>query len=103
MNIRNQGKLHTIIVLAIIAVILFGVVIVTDKLNNAYVKSDAAAVEKTIKEYAVQCYALEGSYPESLDYLTENYTLSLDKKKFVYHYNYIGANMIPEITVFPND
>ena len=105
MDIRSKlrDKLHTTIVLAIIAVILIGVIIVTDKLNQAYVKIDATEAENTVKEYAVQCYALEGSYPDSLDYLTENYTLTLDKDKFVYHYNYIGANMIPEITVFPKN
>ncbi|NLW71104.1 MAG: hypothetical protein GX061_08505 [Eubacteriaceae bacterium] len=57
-------------------------------------------IEDTIRKYAVQCYALEGFFPKDLSYLRDNYGLYLNDKKYVYHYNYIGENLLPEIYVF---
>lgn len=53
-----------------------------------------------IRRYVVQCYALEGRYPDSLDYLEENYALSLDREHYVYHYQNLGVNIMPQIAVF---
>lgn len=60
-------------------------------------------LEDTIRNYAVQCYALEGAYPETLRYLEDNYTLELNRDQFVYHYRFIGSNMMPEISVFEKE
>lgn len=60
-------------------------------------------LENTIRSYAVQCYALEGAYPETLQYLEEHYTLALDREHYVYHYKSIGSNMVPEIYVFEKE
>lgn len=60
-------------------------------------------LEQTIRKYAVQCYALEGFYPQELDYLEDNYTLELNRNKYVYHYRFIGSNMMPEIFVFERE
>ena len=54
----------------------------------------------TIRRYVVQCYALEGRYPDSLDYLEKNYSLTLDRERYVYHYQNLGANILPQIAVF---
>jgi len=58
--------------------------------------------QDAIVKAAVQCYALESQFPPSLQYLEENYGITLDKKKYIYHYRTIGSNMVPEIKVFPN-
>ena len=63
--------------------------------------SDVKMAEDTVRKYAVQCYALEGAYPEKIDYLVDNYMLTLNKDEYVYHYVFIGANLVPDITVFP--
>lgn len=69
-------------------------------MEKKFESADVKFAEDTVRKYAVQCYALEGTYPENLKYLTDNYTLTLNKEKYIYHYNYIGANIMPEISVF---
>lgn len=69
--------------------------------GNAYSNESLRQMEDTVRQYAVQCYALEGEYPESLDYLVDNYMLTLNEDEYVYHYKFIGSNMMPDITVFP--
>lgn len=58
------------------------------------------SLEAIIKEYAVQCYATEGSYPPSLEYLAENYGLIIDEEKYVYYFDAFAANYMPDIEVY---
>ncbi len=52
-----------------------------------------------IKYYAVQCYASEGFYPPSLDYLVENYNLVLKEDQFLYFYDAFSSNIMPDIMI----
>jgi len=60
-------------------------------------------VEDAIRRATVQCYAIEGAYPVSLDYLEQNYGLRIDEKKYFVHYSPWGSNMMPDITVMRRD
>lgn len=56
-----------------------------------------------IKRAAVECYALEGFYPPSIDYLTERYGLVIDSERYFVAYQYIASNLMPDITVISLD
>lgn len=47
----------------------------------------------------MQCYVLEGHYPDSLSYLEEQYGFSYDKEHFFVDYQLLGANIMPDVTV----
>ncbi len=57
-------------------------------------------LENAVRRSAVQCYAIEGEYPADLEYLISNYNLYYDIEKYVVHYQNIGGNLLPEISVF---
>jgi hypothetical protein len=57
-------------------------------------------LKDTVRREAVQCYALEGSYPKDLAYLKEHYGLRYDAERYVVHYKFLGGNLLPEISVF---
>ncbi|MEA4854074.1 MAG: hypothetical protein VB082_07345 [Christensenella sp.] len=57
-------------------------------------------VERSVRRAVASCYAIEGSYPEDLDYLAEHYGLILDREHYIYSYRPVGANLMPEIFVF---
>ena len=67
--------------------------------------SDVAAfervnsVEEAIRKAAVQCYAIEGSYP-TLEYLVESYGLIINESAYYYHYEIIASNIMPVIAVY---
>ena len=94
--------LKTAISVLCLVVLIWGIAIAGNGLKNKYSEESLKAYEDTVRKYAVQCYALEGSYPESLDYLARNYALELNED-YVYHYEFIADNMMPDITVFPKD
>lgn len=58
---------------------------------------------KTLQKGVIQCYTIEGSYPESLDYLKEHYGITYDMDKFYVGYQVSGSNIMPDITVIPKD
>ncbi len=57
------------------------------------------SIEKTILERAVQCYAIEGAYPESLDYLEQNYGLQINRSDYFVTYEVFATNILPEVQV----
>ena len=56
-------------------------------------------LESSIYRAVVSCYALEGSYPESMEYLIENYNVRIDEEKYVVHYMIFASNIMPDIDI----
>ena len=52
-----------------------------------------------IQRGCVTCYATEGSYPQSLDYLKEHYGLQIDEDRYAVFYTPTASNLMPQITV----
>ena len=55
--------------------------------------------EEAVRRAAVTCYALEGAYPESYDYLRTHYGVRVNEKRYAVHYNIFASNLMPDITV----
>jgi hypothetical protein len=58
-------------------------------------------LQNAVRRSAVQCYALEGRFPDDIKYLEENYSLIVDRSRYNVYYEYMGGNLIPQIWVFP--
>lgn len=56
--------------------------------------------QQAVRRAAVQCYALEGSYPPDLNYLEQHYGLIIDHNRYLVHYQSLGSNLMPQIAVF---
>jgi len=59
---------------------------------------EAVKVKEVIDKALVQCYALEGSYPQEIDYLT-NYGIIIDKDRYFYVYDLFATNIKPVVSV----
>ena len=63
-------------------------------------KSEGTRIlEDSVRRAVAKCYAVEGSYPESVAYLEEHYGIHIDKSKYVVHYSIVGSNLMPDIMV----
>ena len=88
-----------LVFIIVFAAVLFFVV---KGLNEASSASDAEGLriaENSIQRAVINCYASEGIYPPSFDYLKENYGISVDESKYIVHYNIFATNIMPDITV----
>ncbi|MDE6518244.1 MAG: hypothetical protein K2L18_10425, partial [Acetatifactor sp.] len=69
--------------------------------SDTTIAKQQESLETALARSIAQCYAVEGMYPPSLNYLQEHYGLSYDKNKFMIDYQSIGANLMPEVVVLP--
>lgn len=60
-------------------------------------------LRQSVKRTIVECYAIEGEYPEDIAYLEENYGLKYDHKKYYLHYDFTAANMMPNVEVYEKE
>lgn len=99
-QIRKRRKItsfHVGILLfaAILVLFLYGISYVGSSTGDRQEESLINAMERNI----VHCYALEGFYPPSLEYMEEHYGLTYDKDMFIVDYQPIGTNLYPDFMV----
>lgn len=63
-------------------------------------EQELALARDALKKAVIQCYAIEGVYPADVNYLKENYYLSIDEKKYDIFYDCFSSNIMPEYDVF---
>ena len=59
-------------------------------------------LEDSLRRAAVTCYATEGIYPPTLDYLDEHYGIQIDAERYTVYYEVFAENLMPDITVLKN-
>lgn len=62
-------------------------------------RAAADILEQSLYRAALTCYACEGAYPDTLDYLCQNYGVGIDQDLYAVHYEIFASNIMPEITV----
>ena len=99
----NSEKPHTIrrFVLPVIVLIMVLAVFVyaVNSMSESTLARQKDSLETAVHDSVVYCYAMEGSYPDDIEYLEENYGLSYDHDKFFVGYRLQGANIMPDITI----
>jgi len=92
--------MKVVVPLALFLIVVIAVVIGVQNVSGSSKSESLRTMEEAVRRSMVQCYAIEGRYPPSIDYLREHYGLSIDTEKYVYHYQMMGANLLPQIRVF---
>jgi hypothetical protein len=67
--------------------------------GRSTIEKQQESLESAIARDIVQCYALEGRYPPSLEYMEDHYGLTYDRETFFVDYQPIAANLYPDFTV----
>ena len=88
--------LAAVLILAIAAAVLPG-------LSRQLRQESREAIREAVLRSAVQCYAVEGAYPESLAYLEEHYGIQVDEARYTVDYSVFASNLMPDITVLENE
>jgi len=88
-----------IIKLLAIAVILVMAVLLVNRIEDAHETKETEIVRDAVKNAALTCYAVEGAYPDNVEYLREHYRLAYDEDRYLITYEAFASNMIPDIWV----
>lgn len=87
-----------------ISVAIFGLILVlflfaVEFTGRSQIEKQQESLEIAIARDIVQCYAIEGQYPPSLEYMEEHYGLTYDKNTFFVDYQPIAGNLYPDYTI----
>ena len=103
----KKNKLHmgrsVVVPVLIFSVLICILIYGASHFREVSAEQELALTEQAIRRAVLQCYAIEGMYPSSLDYLTEHYNLDIDEEKYFISYDCFASNIIPQIFVFERD
>lgn len=83
--------------MAVLAVLLWFFAAVAN-LSRCNKQEGREQLETALRRSAVACYAAEGIYPPTLEYLTEHYGVQIGDEYIVF-YEIFASNLMPDITV----
>lgn len=99
MRKRDSSARNLIISLAVFVIIAVCFWCAADSVSERTQAEERMLLEAALNRSITHCYAIEGTYPESLEYLTKNYGLTYDEDKFYIDYQPLGADIMPDVTV----
>ena len=92
---KTKGYISFVIFVVIIAILFYAVL----RLTAISQTSDTELLYKAINRAVVNCYAIEGRYPESLDYLIEKYGVIINDDRYLVHYEVFASNVKPSVRI----
>ena len=95
MSINKKDVAAILIFVALILAFVLLVNNITNKNNGR----ELQIVRDAVKSAALTCYAVEGMYPDDIQYLRDHYNLSFNEDKYVVYYEPFASNVIPAIKV----
>lgn len=105
METKKKGTLYRVLRVAA-SPVLFVLVLccflsVLGNVEKRQQAEDEKRIGTVIKKAVINCYAIEGRYPATLEYVEEQYGLVIDKERYHVFYEVFADNIMPEITVVP--
>lgn len=94
-----RSLLGYIIPAAIFTALIVWICVALGNASEASGRGQLNAVKNTIENGITLCYAIEGIYPPSAEYLSENYGVTYDREKYIVHYDCFADNVRPTVTV----
>ncbi len=96
---KKKHPLRWVLVLGIFLCAALFLTLGTGHMEETVQREQQELLQEAINQAVVNCYALEGRYPESMQYLIENYGIQVDFEKYVVSYEIFAENIRPQVRV----
>ena len=93
----------SLVLVTLALVLLVGFFLALGNLKQGYTREGRQQLEETLRRAAVACYATEGVYPPTLDYLVQHYGIQINEERYTVFYEVFAENLMPEITVLEKE
>lgn len=97
----RKSRSRWLYLLAPVFLILFWIGV--NYVSSSTVVRQQESLQNALNRDIIHCYAVEGFYPPSLDYMKEHYGLTYDEDLFTVDYQPVGTNMSPYVTILVNE
>ena len=101
MRKRDSSARNLIISLAVFVIIAVCFWCAADSVSERTQAEERMLLEAALNRSITHCYAIEGTYPESLDYICDHYGIRWDTDKYIVDYEITGSNLMPDVNIFP--
>ena len=88
-----------IAIVLLMIVLLAGVWMLVSRVGNSSGEAQTKFVTDAVRNAALTCYAVEGAYPNDLEYLRAHYGLAYDQSRYLVRYDAFSSNLMPSISV----
>ena len=88
-----------IAIVLLMILVLCGVWLLVTRMGRSSGEAQTEFVTKAVHNAALTCYAVEGAYPTTLEYLRAHYGLAYDQSRYLVRYDSFGSNLMPDISV----
>lgn len=90
-----RGLLLPVLILAVLLCFFTGI----SNLEGGSGDEGRRQLEESIRRCAAACYATEGIYPPTIEYMQKNYGLQVDESRYYVDYQIFAENLMPDFTV----
>ena len=88
-----------ILTMAVFIMLLSSALVIINRLEYTSQTESLDIVRSSIRHALVTCYAVEGFYPDSVEYLVDHYGLAYDSNVIHVYYDAFASNIMPEVSV----
>ena len=102
MHLYKRNKKHFIrwvLVLGIFSLAVLFLAAGSKRMEETAWNEQQELLSDAINQAVVNCYAMEGRYPESMQYLIDNYGIQVDFDKYAVSYEIFAENIKPRVKV----
>ena len=100
MRSRKPGLVRGLVIsLIVFFALVYGGVSLFRGVGEKSSQAQTELVRSAVRRAAVTCYAVEGAYPTTLEYLKDHYGLVFDEENYFVFYDAFASNIMPEIRV----
>lgn len=94
-----KSVMQYVIPCVIFAAVMVWLVVSLSNSSFSAKRQELTAVKTTVENGITMCYAIEGAYPPSIDYLREYYGITYDMSRYLIYYDIFADNVRPSIKV----
>lgn len=73
------------------------------QLQSGHTREGRQQLEDALRKAAAACYAAEGIYPPTLEYMKTHYGIQINEERYTVFYEVFAENLMPEITVLEKE
>lgn len=96
---RVRSYLRTATFVLVVVCVLAFFLAAINNLDGGQREEGKMQLDRALRRAAVACYAAEGIYPPSLEYMEEYYGIQIDHSRYLVVYDVFAENLMPDITV----
>ena len=96
---KNRTWIYLLIIIAALGLFMAGRFFLSDRTKESVSEESVLSIKRAVEQTALQCYVIEGAYPEDLKYLLDNYGLQINTDDYVVVYRAFADNRVPDIRV----